>query len=181
MAHLAFYRKEKELYKEAYEKEICGKEIEIVFEKLRRHYKLHLYLTRFSRHNGHCIGGTRIDVPYRTTFGLLCHEISHAIDHKKRSKSKHDKKLMRVIGRVIAYCKKKNWWEGEIAKRTKVKPPPPQPTKDEARARKIEKRNADILRYEKKLKYYTKLYSNKIKKARRSIAGLQRFAETKPS
>jgi hypothetical protein len=156
---LKFYSDEKILYKEAYDKQLCGKELDLAFEKLKRHYKLDLAI----RHNKRCNGSFRgwyIDVPYKTSYGLLCHEIAHAIDKKKRERSQHDKKLMRLIGRVINYCKKKNWWQEELERRTEFKIKP-QPTKDELQEQKLEKRKSDLIRYKKKLDYYTKLYSNK--------------------
>lgn len=168
---LKFYEEEHKKFSESYNKKICGEEIEIVFRKLRRHYKLYCFLVINGRTSGH-FRGNRIEVPYNTYFGLLCHEIAHAIDNKKR-RSKHDKKLMRIIGRVINYCKKKNYWEEEIRKRTEIKVKP-EPTKEELQLKKIEKRKNDLVRYEKKFIYYTKLYSNKIKKAKRSLLMLQR-------
>lgn len=169
---LKFYKDEKELYAETYNKKLGSREIKIVFEKLKRHYKLDVLLKHNARSNGH-FRGYCIDIPYNTSFGLLCHEIAHAIDHKKRGKSKHDKKLMRVLGRVINYCKKKNWWKEELDRRTEIKVKPIQ-TKEELQKQKLEKRKADLERYKKKLNYYTKLYSNKIKKANRSISMIER-------
>lgn len=175
---LKFYKDEKELFSEAYDKEICGREVDMVFEKLKRHYKLEIGIRHNKRRNG-VFRGWYIDVPYKTSFGLLCHEIAHAIDKKKRGKSKHDKKLMRVLGRVVNYCKKKNWWQEELNRRTEIKAKPV-PTKDELQKQKLEKRKTDLARYKKKLNYYTNLYSNKIKKANRSISMLERYINSKP-
>lgn len=175
---LKFYKDEKELYSEAYDKEICGREVDIVFEKLKRHYKLEIGIRHNKRSNG-AFRGWYIDVPYKTSFGLLCHEIAHALDKKKRRKSKHDKKLMRILGRVVNYCKKKNWWKEELDRRTEFKVKPI-PTKEEIQKQKLEKRKSDLARYEKKLNYYTKLYSNKIKKANSSISMLERYISEQP-
>jgi hypothetical protein len=170
---LVFYRKEHELFPETYAKKITGKEIQIIFKKLIKHYRLNCYLVFNARKNGH-FKGYCIDLPYSTSFGMLSHEIAHAIDKKKRGRSKHDKKLMKIMGRVINYCKKKRYWEEELTKRTEIKIKT-EPTKKELQLKKFEKRKSDLKRYKKKLEYYTKLYTNKIKKANRSISMLERY------
>ena len=173
---LKFYYDETKRFSEAYGKDISYKETRIVFDKLNRHYKLNLGLMfrniRGGKFRKNWNGGM-ITLPYKTTFGLLCHEIAHAIDCKKRNDTKHDKRLMRIIESVIKYCKKKDWWEREINKRIEIKIKP-EITDDEIRQKKIDKRKADLKRYEKRLNYFVKLYSNKIKKAKRSIMMLER-------
>lgn len=175
---LKFYTNEKILYEEAYNKEIAGRQLDLVFEKLKRHYKLDLSIRHNKRRNG-AFCGWFINVPYRTSYGLLCHEIAHAIDKKKRGYTQHDKRLMKLLGRVINYCKKKEWWLEEIDRRTAIKVKL-EPTKNELQIAKLEKRKLDLIRYKKKLDYYHKLYSNKIKKTNRSISMLERFINQKP-
>lgn len=113
---LVFYEKEHKIYSEAYNKQLSGKRLDFVFKKLNRHYKLNLVIEHKGRTTGHFKSSylrrqSWIEVPDDCGFGLLCHEIAHAIDKRKRGKSKHDKRFMKLIGRVINYCKKKNWWE----------------------------------------------------------------------
>ena len=172
MYRLKFYHDEQGKFREAYNRNISGKEVEIVFSKLKRHYKLSQWLRFNGSTRGH-FRGHCIDVPYNTSIGLLCHEVSHAIDSKKR-RTKHDKRLMRILGRVVNYCKKKNYWEEELNKRTEIKIKT-EPTKEELRTKRIEKRKNDLERYKKRLAYFQKLYSNKIKKANRSIMMLERI------
>lgn len=177
---LKFYEDEIELFSEAYSRKLDTRETKIIFDKLCRHYKLRWISLSFNgRRGGGIAGGSYIQLCYNPAFGLLCHEIAHIIDKKKRSKSKHDKKLMRILGRVISYCKKKNWWEEELNRRTEIKIKPI-PTKEELQTQKLEKRKSDLARYKKKLNYYTKLYSNKIKKAKRSIIMLEMHCKPKP-
>jgi len=173
---LKFYYDEKEKFSEAYGKKLSFKEIRIVFDKLKRHFKLNLWIEFRTMRGGtfkRSWSGSMIYLPYKTSFGMLCHEIAHAIDSKKRGKTKHDKKLMKILGSVIKYCKKKDWWKDEITKRTEIKIKP-EPTKIEIRDRKIEKKKLDLKRYNKRLNYFVKLYTNKIKKANRSIVMLER-------
>lgn len=73
--------------------------------------------------------------------------------------------------RVINYCRKKNWFEEELQRRTAPKPKKQEPTKDEVRSKRIillEERKAG---YERRIK----LAENKIKKLNKQIAGLKRF------
>ncbi len=107
-------------------------------------------------------------------YGVLCHELAHYYCYDKYGgRIGHNKKMWRVMERMINYYKKKNYWEEELDKRTEVKVKL-EPTKEELKLKKIEKRKTDLLRYEKRLAYFTKLYTNKIKKANRSIAMFER-------
>lgn len=124
---IKFYERENKIFSEADDKKLNKEEMKIVFKKLKRHFRKKvinsLRIEFNSNWNGHFRGGVfcnyYIDMPKQSSFRLLCHEFAHAIDYQKRGKSKHDKKLMRVIKRVIRYCEKKNWWEEELKKRTK--------------------------------------------------------------
>lgn len=174
---LKFYEDEIEgEFSEAHSKRLTQHEAMIVFDKLKKHYKLKWLRMGFNgrRTGGVAVGGGYIELSSEPTLGLLCHEISHIIDRKKRPKSKHDKKFKSIMRRVVAYCKKKDYWEDELKRRTAPKSKPIALSKNEERLKRIEKRKNDLARYEKKLGYYTKLYSNKIKKAKRSILMLER-------
>lgn len=177
---LKFYSDETVLYSEAYSRKLDSQEAQIVFKKLCRHYKLHLRLYFNSRrHGGIYNSGGYVELGHSSSFGLMCHEVSHAIYRRKygRTKTSHNKKLMRILGRLVNYCKKKDWWEAEINKRTEIKPQKPEPTKQEIRIGKIEHKKNMILRYHKKLKFY----SNKVKKAERSVRMLERYINIEES
>ena len=180
MTYLKFYQKEQVLYAEAYNEVLDYESARIVFEKLRRHYKFKSMMLEFvSGSRGRCYStwhGYRIQLPFGASVGLLCHEFAHALNDKKGYKRGHNKRLMRTLGSLVNYCKRKNYWREEIARRTEVKVKPV-PSKEEQQLKKIEKRKTDLARYEKKLKYYTKLYTNKIKKAKRSIMMLERHCK----
>ena len=179
MAYLLFYRNEKEEFKEAFEKKLDYKEARIVYEKLKRHYNLYGHLEFTDRIGaGKCwYGSGKIILRWQTNFGVLCHELAHLYEYQKYNKHRHGKRLRRIIKSMVNYCKKKNYWEDELAKRTEIKVKPI-PTPEEIRLKKIEKRKQDLIRYEKKLKYYTKLYTNKIKKSKRSLMMLERYASS---
>jgi len=113
---LKFYKTERVLFEELYKQRIKGKEIQTIFNKLVRHYKLDVLLIHRARYHGYFRGrpyGSTIDLPKEIALGLLAHEIAHAIDYKKRKTSNHDKKLMTVLTRVNNYCAKKNYWRKE--------------------------------------------------------------------
>jgi len=157
-------------------------EAKIIFDKLKRHYRLRNYYIEFTdrltRHSGYCWSYGKIQVRWRTRLETLCHEIAHAIyfykGRRKKFAKMHTKRFERLVNRVCLYCVNHNFWQEEIAKRTMPKPIMPEPTKDESRLILIKKREEQLLKHEKKLKYYTRLYTTKIKSARRSIAMLKR-------
>jgi hypothetical protein len=177
MADLMFYHIERVQYPEEFNMRLDRKEIEIIFDKLKRHYKLPVYLrVEFNNYRipKYSYGRVKILMPCSSlNLGILSHEIAHAICHNKGYKRGHNKILRRVLKSVINYCRKHNYWRPEIDRRTEVKMPVILSDQD-LRIRKIDKRKADLLRYEKKLVKYQKLYTNKIKKARRSIQMLER-------
>lgn len=165
------------------EKRLTSDEAEIIFTKLKSHYKLppkyHLRFTdRLRSCSGRCNYWGRILLRWKTDLHTLCHEVAHAIDFTedgiRKHKRYHSKKFYRLVSRVCLYCVNHNFWTDELKKRLEPKPIKPEPTESESRLIRIKKKQDDLLRYEKKLKYYTKLYTNKIKRARRSIVMLER-------
>ena len=147
----------------------------IVHSKLCRHYKLPVELRYNGRRCGVAHHYGRIELGRSgMNVGVICHEVAHLVAYRKYREMKHNKKLYRIMSSVMNYALKKDFWSDEISKRTAPKPVKPMPSIDEARQLKIVKRQESIVRFEKKLKYYTKLYSGKIVKARRSISMLER-------
>ena len=99
--------------------------------------------------------------------------MAHLYEFRKYRESRHGKRLKRVMARMIAYCKKKNWWADEMARRLAPKVVVI-PTLQEEKALRIAHRKEQLASYEKKLGYWTKLYTGKIRKARRSIMMMER-------
>jgi len=152
-------------------------EIEMVSTKLKRHYKIRFYLL-FNKRTGGCYNASGIiRLPPITELWILCHEVAHAIDHQKyqwhNKRRHHNKQFRRIEKRVLDYCLKKNCWQQEIKRRTAIPEPRPEPTKQEQRTIKIKHKKSLLQSYEKKLRYWTKLYTNKIKKCRRSISMME--------
>lgn len=181
MAWLRYYDKEHKEFKDAYDKKLTYEETRIVFMKLCRHFKIFPYLEfgRSNRGNRH-----RVQLSHRDgrSFGILCHELSHTYTLKKydySNKRYHDKRLWRTHKRMINYCRKRNFWEEELKNRTEIKIKP-EPTKEEIQGQKIEKTKKDIERYKKRLAYFNKLYTNKIKKSNKRLSMLE-FHQKKQS
>ena len=68
----------------------------------------------------------------------------------------HNKKHLRFMKRMIAYCTKKNWFVDELGRRLTEKPIKPEPTKQELQQQKIVKAETKIKKYKMKVKMYQK-------------------------
>jgi hypothetical protein len=172
-----FYSVEHKHFPKHYATKLDWDACKIVHSKLCRHYKLPIQL----RYNGRRCGVAHhyglIELGQSgMNVGVICHEVAHLLAYRKYRVMKHDKKLYRVMTRVMNYALKKDFWSDEISKRTAPKPVKPEPTIDEVRQKKIAQRKESIVKFEKKLKYYNKLYLGKIRKARKSISMLERVS-----
>lgn len=173
MAHLIYYQKENEAFKDAFGRQMDWKESEMVYPKLCRHFKLRRVRLEWTSGRNHpSCASWRITLNYNwNNFGILCHELAHLFMYQKIGKGGHNKKHWRVMKRMICYCQKKNWFEEELKRRTEPKPVKPDPTKEEIRLKKIERFERGIKRHQTKIKRCTTL----IKKNNRRIAHLRRF------
>lgn len=181
MAHLKYYADERIAEKEAYDRKLPNSmATRIVIKKLARHYKLNIWDIRFTSGIRHSKAGANAGANYITininqnNFGMVCHEVAHIYHIQKigryNIKRLHCKYHRQIMKRMINYCKKKGWFEGELSRRLSPKEPKPEPTKDEMRQRKINKAREKIKRYESRIK----LYTNKLRKARRSLVMLEK-------
>jgi hypothetical protein len=104
---------------------------------------------------------------------LICHELTHPLCWRKynhRHISHNNKKWKYQLGRIIAYCKKKNFWQEEIQKWRTPKAIEPEPTKQEIQQQKIIKAETKIKKYETKIK----MYQRKLSRTRRSLSMLKK-------
>lgn len=179
MANLVYYRDEKVVFKDAFEKQIGITDAEIILAKLIRHYKLPklAYLDWTSGRNHPHADGSHITLNRDwNNVGVLCHELAH---HYQKNNFKmrmyyrnlgfnrwHDKKHHRIMKSMINYCRKKNWFEAEIDRRTSVKLPKPEPTEQEVRLKLIARLEMNCKRYQTKIK----MYGTKLRKAEKKIA-----------
>jgi len=174
-----YYHKERaEWFPEAFQKKMTVDEAKIVFRKLCKHFKLdgfynkvNLYWTSGSRRPKAFGNGAVLLNADWNNFGVLCHEISHIKEKKKYGDSGHTKRHRKVMKTVINYCKRKNWFEEELKRRTAPKPAKPEPSKDELRAMKIARLEKCIRKNQSRIKRL----QTAVKKANRRIACLKRF------
>jgi len=184
MANLVYYKKERA---DAFIQEVCAKhltpeEARIVLKKIKKHYKMDRlgFSINNRKRGGACyhqsfdlIGGW-IEVSQPINMGTLCHEFAHALHHKKypNAKSDHNKKHWKLMKGVMAYCKKKNYWQEELQKRLAPTPLKPEPTKEELKLAKIERTKTNLKKANSKLKFW----SNKVRKYQKRIRLMERKA-----
>lgn len=171
MAYLQYYQQERKEFPEAENQELSSKEIQIVAKKLSRHYKLGNVDVEFTSGRNNSKGSRwriRINMDNMNNFLVVCHEMAHVYQLRKLNFKSgdrwHGKEHHKIMKRMINYCAKRNWFKEELERRTTFKAPKPEPSKDEVRAKELIKLQEKIVRYEKKILFYTK----KMRKAKRS-------------
>jgi len=174
MTDLVYYRKERTDFQKYYDNKLSGyKSIEIVVEKLYKHFKLgtpYLEFTSGWRHSKWSPSRIVINSDH-ASYGLIAHEVGHGLAYKKYGTNVgHTKKHRTQMKRILAYLEKKKFFADELERRLAPKPEKPQPTKDDVRDQRIEKSKEKILRYQKKIKFYTR----KLSRAKRSLTMLQK-------
>jgi predicted SprT family Zn-dependent metalloprotease len=181
MAYLKYYQDEKVEFKEAFNKDMISQETEIVFKKLKKHFKINhcrLEWTSGRNHPKAFIGlnssfYSRLRMNYDwNNFGVLCHELAHIKLYNDKQICGHNKKHWNIMKRMIAYCQKKNWFKEELDRRTSIKIKP-EPSKAEIKAKGLIQMQEKIIRYEKKIPFYQR----KLSKAKRSYSLRQRHLD----
>jgi len=108
MTILKFYEKERESFQKEYELKLTDQEAQTIYRKLLRHFKISCpwKTIRFwgTQEKGRSYIHGSIKLPHNPSLGLLVHETAH------KKVAKHTKKLMTLMKRMFAYCKKKNYW-----------------------------------------------------------------------
>ena len=110
---LKFYYDEHNEFPKEYGMELNKVDIEKVIKKLKRHYKVDFDVLFNSKKNGHAfvmMYRPTINIPPKTSLGMVCHEIAHIIHWTKYHGRRHNKKLYRIMKRLILYCRKKNYF-----------------------------------------------------------------------
>lgn len=178
MGKSLFYSTEHIDFPDHFSKKLSWIECEIVHKKLCRHYKINSFLIYRGRVCGRAFSNGRIILGVSgMNVGVICHEFAHLIAYRKYGHFRHNRQMYRIMCSVMNFVRRKNYWSDELSRRTVVKEPKPEPSKNELLNARIIKRSLDIVRYEKKLAYYTKFYGNKIIKARRSLVMLKKYSE----
>lgn len=109
MANLLYYRNEHKLFPEAYADKVSESYAELIFDKLKAHYKFHhRVIFRGNRQRGKC-SAFWITLCRNPSIGLIAHEVAHAIQLKKegyhceKGRRWHTKKHTAIMKRVLNY------------------------------------------------------------------------------
>lgn len=178
MTAYVYYRNENEEFKEDFARSLANSEAcKIVINKLLKHYKLGSISINFTSGRNHsCAGKWQITInKEQMNFAVICHELAHVYQARKegfeRGDHWHTKVHRRIMKRMLAYCKKKNYFSEELTRRLAPKPIAPEPTKEELTDNRITRLKNNLARYEKKVK----MYQNKIVKANKKLTRLLRI------
>ena len=171
MANLVYYSKEKEEFKEAFEKKLEINSAEMIYKKLCRHWKISPTTVQWTsgRNHPHAGWGITLNKDWNN-FGVLCHEFAHHYCQRKLSNHGHNKVHWKFMKRMINYCRKKNWFEEELKRRIEPKWIRLK-TDKEIRQDKIKRLEESTKRCISKIKRY----QNLIKKNNRKTSALKRF------
>lgn len=108
---LKFYLQERQLFPEAFSTKVSDDLARKIVKKLIRHFygrkASSCPSVRFYGHKQSGALGWGMRLSHNPSIGLICHEVAHM------RVSRHSKKLMRLIKKMVKYCKKKNYWEEE--------------------------------------------------------------------
>lgn len=115
---LVYYAREQKALPDLYERDLTEKQKAVVFNKLRRHFKLHVTLhTKYRRptQSGRFHTGGNWALPYitlgrKSNLGVLVHEIAHAFEYQKHLKTKHRLRLWKIQQRIAHYVQTKGYW-----------------------------------------------------------------------
>jgi len=116
---LLYYKKEREIFQEEFKNNMDTKKACSIINKLMRHYKLNNYTWKFvgtsssrccsiKRPNKSITGILKFSRTH-ISIGVICHELAHAIEMTKYSRSAHAGRHMRIMTRLIKYCNKKGY------------------------------------------------------------------------
>lgn len=120
-----FYDREREMFPIEHKTYIdTQKHIEQITHKLCRHYGLPKVFVRFCK-NQWCEGkyyynlaepvvGDLIQYAWnkkiKVSILAICHEVAHHYEYMKKGNSRHAKPLLKIIKRMLKYCKKHEYW-----------------------------------------------------------------------
>lgn len=113
MPDLKFYKTESVQFEREESIKLTDQQARKIAKKLTKHYGIQLEKLKF---HGHRQSGTSwnkrdaITVSHDPNIVLLCHEIAHQIQRQQNGKSRHDKKLLALIKKMLRYCMKKKLW-----------------------------------------------------------------------
>jgi hypothetical protein len=195
MATTNYYNEERQLYKEAYGLTVSNKKGIKILRKLSNHYETLCPTVRFWGHrDSGSAGSSNLRLSHHPSVGLIMHEFAHfaksailqkegAYGMQNQGTSHHGTRFQAALNFVNQYAQSKGYWRNMKEIEVKIKEEKKEQIDEPLtnHLKQIQDKNDDIARieakikrYEKRLQYFQKLYTTKIKKARRSIAAHKR-------
>lgn len=121
MTYLKYYQTERAKYSKAYSIYFSEEKFRKIIKMIKRKFDIYNLtdISFDSYNNGHCIYTKNylpycsIDLPKKTSLGLVCHEIAHAWELKEYKKAGHTKRHARLMKRIMTYAKKRHYWKKE--------------------------------------------------------------------
>ncbi len=119
---MKFYTEEKLRFSELFIRPINSKQIIRIFRKLCRKYKLSdtdlrilnkkhpRATTTYFRNQGRN-SSTIITMPSKSNLGVLVHEVAHCVEIKVHGRTRHNKRLYRIMSKINTYARNKNYWD----------------------------------------------------------------------
>jgi hypothetical protein len=194
-----YYEEERQLYSDAYNIQVSDKKGLIIVHKLCKHYKIFVPKIKYW---GYRDGGTAysglIRLSHNPSIGLIMHEFSHFAKSailqkegiagmKNLGTSHHGTKFQGALNFVNQYAKTKDYWKNEKEIQVKIKPEEEKTCQEivdegvgkvkkliEEKAEEIAEIEVKINAYLKRMQYFQRLYTTKIKKAKRSLVAHRR-------
>ena len=196
-----YYRDEERLFKEAYNFGLRDDDVDLILNKLCRHFNIPKPRIRFYGHaQSGCASGNCIRLSHKPSIGLLIHELGHLARDKgffkelfrnisNKGTEHHGTHFQTTLTHLHTWARSKRYWRGQLIKRlqkaavVKTESKETQEIQQEETIlqskiddtlAKIRKKEQAMGRYHKKLQYYERLYGTKMKKGRMSMAALRR-------
>jgi len=122
------YRKENGIYSDSYAQKVSDSHAQFIVSRLTRHFKLRTAV-RFwgAKQSGMAYSSGLIRLSHDPSVGLIAHELAHVMDAqryrwKRKKKTRHaSKRWLWLVGRIIRYGKKRNWWVGILERQATQK------------------------------------------------------------
>jgi hypothetical protein len=114
MTYLLYYQKERAEYPEEFGTNLDIKTADSIIKRLIKRFKITTHNEwRFTGgKSSHCVtwkdtgkGHFKFSKKH-TSIGVICHELAHAIDIRRRGSSTHSRKHYKIMKHLIDYCRK---------------------------------------------------------------------------
>ena len=110
---MKFYATEREEFQTENNAHFEDTQAELICRKISRHYKIKLRAVTFR--NLKCSAGLAhidhtITFQHEPSLMVICHELAHVYQWSVNRETRHSKKLLRIMRKMLKFAKKKNYW-----------------------------------------------------------------------